>query len=127
MTRAGARAALAMAATLAACTDQSPASAPGRVTATLVSPYGAEGAAVVTLFGEGIGEATAIGDVQLYRSDGPALASFVLVSHGGGALAFEVQVADTTRLPEASVEQVAGPDDQLRTGVSSGYRLELTR
>jgi hypothetical protein len=125
MMRGGARTALAMVALLAACTDQGPVSAPGSFTATLVSPYGAEGAAVVTLHGEGIGEATALGDVELFRTDGSGGTSFVLVSPGGGTLAFELQLADTTRLPETAVAQVAGPDDELRMGVA-GYRLVLT-
>ncbi len=124
MRRGGARAALATIALLAACTDQSPVSAPGTIIARLVSPHGAEGAAVVTLVGEGIGDANGLGDVQVFRSDGIGITTFVLVSPGGGDLSFELEVADTTRLPETMVQQVAGLDDELRAG---GYRLELLR
>ena len=127
MRRAGLRAVLVAAALLGACTDQSPVSAPGSVIARLVSPHGAEGAAVVTLVGEGIGKATGLGDVQLFRSDGPGVTTFVLVSPGGGDLSFELEVEDRTRLPETMVQQVAGPDDELRTGVPTGYTLVLLR
>lgn len=127
MTRMGVRAALATVVLLAACTDQSPVSAPGTFTARLVSPYGAEGAAVITLVGEGIGEATGLGDVQIFRSDGSGVTTLVVVSPGGGDLSFELEVADTTRLPNATVQQVAGPDDELRTNVPSGYRMEVVR
>jgi hypothetical protein len=109
-----------------ACSDAGPVSGPGRMTATLVSPNGAEGAAVIVLVGEGVGDAVPVGGVQLFRNDEDGATRLVLVSPGGGDLAFEVDVADTTHLPVAIIEQVAGPDDGLRAD-PSGYRLELRR
>lgn len=103
-----------------------PVSGPGTVSATLVSPHGAEGAAVVLLFGEGIGEAMGDGDTELYRFDASGTTRLVLLSQTGGELVFRVEVADTTRLPRALVQQVAGPDDELRADPAA-YRLELRK
>jgi hypothetical protein len=109
-----------------ACADAGPVSGPGRVTATLVSPNGAEGAAVVVLVGEGVGVATPVGGVQLFQSAAGGTTRLVLVSMGGGELAFDVDVADTTHRPLPVIEQVAGPADELRADLA-GYRLELSR
>ncbi|MBM4183524.1 MAG: hypothetical protein FJ207_04765 [Gemmatimonadetes bacterium] len=112
--------------TATGCTDQGPVSAPGTLTATLVSPNGAEGAAVVALTGEGIGPASGVGDVTLFRSDDPDGTTLVLVSPGGGTLAFAMALAYTTRVPASAVEQVAGTDDEMRTSVAT-YRVVWSR
>lgn len=101
-------------------------SAPGTLTATLASPHGAEGAAVVSLVGEGVLEVAGLGDVLVFKSGASGVTTLVLVSPGGGTLAFTVALADTTRLPAATVEQVAGRDDALRGDVG-GYRLSWAR
>ena len=56
---------------LVACADQSP-PGPGILTATLKSPNGAEGAALVVLMGSGIGELTPLGNTELGRYLGGA-------------------------------------------------------
>ncbi len=111
---------------LGACSDQGPESAPGSLTAALSSPNGAEGAAVVTLTGEGIGTTTGVGDVLVFRSDEAVVTTLVLVSPVGGELSVRVMVADTTRPPLLSVVQVAGPDDELRV-LSASYGMEWAR
>jgi hypothetical protein len=109
-----------------ACTDAGPIGGPGAFDAVLVSPHGAEGAALIELSGEGLGDAVGLGDTEVFRSDGFGSARVVVVNHAGGDLAFRIEVADTTRPPTVVVEQVAGPDDELRADLSA-YRLELLR
>ncbi len=107
-----------------ACRDAGPIGGPGAFDAVLVSPNGAEGAALVALSGDGLGDAVGLGDTEVFRSDDSGSTRVVLVNHAGGDLAFRIEVADTTRPPSVLVEQVAGPDDELRADLSA-YRLEL--
>ena len=126
MKRRGVGGLLATTIALAACTDAGPVSGPGTIDAVLVSPHGAEGAALVVLTGEGIGRAVGLGDTEVYRSDASGSTRVVLVNRVGGGLAFLIEMADTTRLPTAVIHQVAGPDDELRVDLAA-YRLELLR
>jgi hypothetical protein len=111
--------------TLAACGDAGPESGPGTLTAVLVSPNGAEGAAVISFPSSGV---EAIGGVsgEVYSRVEGSSVRVVVVNEPGGELSFTVALADTTRKPTALVEQVAGPDDQLRATVS-GYEVEYRR
>lgn len=111
---------------LAACADEGPVSGPGTLTATLVSPNGAEGAAHVVLLGEGIGAITPLGSTEVHSRTGVEGTHVVLVDPAGGTLAFQIAVADTTQPPAVVIQQVAGPDDALRSGLEA-YRLELGR
>ena len=113
-------------AVLTACTDAGPVSGPGTVDAVLISPNGAEGAALVVLSGDGLGAVVGLGGTEVYRSDEVGATRVVLVNRVGGDLAFQLEVADTTRLPSTFIEQVAGPDDELRVDLTT-YRLELLR
>ena len=110
---------------LVACADQSP-PGPGILTATLKSPNGAEGAALVVLMGSGIGEATPLGNNELYTNSNLDELRIVLINQAGGELEFQVEVADTTNKPTATVEEVAGPDNELRAALG-GYQLEFRR
>ena len=110
---------------LVACTDQSP-PGPGILTATLKSPNGAEGAALVVLMGPGIGEVTPVGSNQLYSNSSLDEVRIVLINQNDGTLAFRVQVADTTMEPTAIVEEVANPDNKIRLTLD-GYQLEFRR
>ena len=110
---------------LLACTDQSP-PGPGILMATLKSPNGAEGAALVVLMGSGIGEATPLGNNELYTNSNLDELRIVLINQAGGELEFRVEVADTTIKPTATVEEVAGPDNELRSALG-GYQLEFRR
>lgn len=109
-----------------ACSDEGPVSGPGVVTATLMSPHGAEGAALISLLGEGVGSVTAVGDTEAYAYTDGATTQVVLVNQLGGELSFRFAVTDTLELPEWVVREVADPDDALRSG-TSGYQLELGR
>ena len=110
---------------LLACTDQSP-PGPGILTATLKSPNGAEGAALVVLMGPGIGEVTPVGSNQLCSNSSLDEVRIVLINQNDGTLAFRVEVADTTIKPAAIVEEVANPDNQIRSTLD-GYQLEFRR
>ncbi len=110
---------------LVSCTDQSP-PGPGILTATLKSPNGAEGAALVVLMGPGIGEVTPVGSNQLYSNSSLDEVRIVLINQNDGTLAFRVEVADTTIKPAAIVEEVANPDNQIRSTLD-GYQLEFRR
>jgi len=111
---------------LTACADESPVSGPATMTATLISPNGAEGAALVILVGEGMGDITPIGDTEVFARVGSSSTQIVLINQVGGELSFQVAVADTTQLPIAVVQEVAGPDDELRSSVT-GYSVEFAR
>ena len=110
---------------LVACADQSP-PGPGILTAPLKSPNGAEGAALVVLMGPGIGEVTPVGSNQLYSNSSLDEVRIVLINQNDGTLAFRVEVADTTIKPAAIVEEVANPDNQIRSTLD-GYQLEFRR
>ena len=111
---------------MAACTDEGPVSGPGTMTATLRSPNGAEGAAVLVLTADDVGAITAAGATEVYSFKGGGSTQVVLINPAGGDLSFQVAVADTTQPPGFVLEQVAGPDDELRTSLSA-YDLEFVR
>jgi len=99
-------------------------SGPGTLTAALVSPNGAEGSALVVLYGQGLGAVRAIEGSVFSREDGDTL-RVVVVNPDGGSLRFTVAVDDITRTPTAAVLEVADPEDRLRT--LAGYTVEITR
>lgn len=111
---------------LAACTDEGPVSGPGTMTATVRSPNGAEGAAVVVLLGDDVGAITAAGGVEVYSYAGNSATKVVLINQAGGDLSFQVAVADTTQPPAFVLQGVAGPDDELRPSLFE-YDLEFVR
>jgi hypothetical protein len=110
---------------VAACTDEGPVSGPGDVTATLIGPNGPEGAALVVLLGEGIGSVEPMGGTEAHSASADGAVQVLLIDQAGGDLSFRVALADTTRLPQAIVRQVAGPDDELRA--LEGYRVSFGR
>ncbi|MDH3270580.1 MAG: hypothetical protein OEN56_04565 [Gemmatimonadota bacterium] len=116
---------LALSGLLSACSDEGPVSGPGTLTATLTGPNGAEGAAVIALLGDGIGQITAVGGTEVFSRIGNGAAQVVLINEPGGELSFRVAVADTTQPPAVVVEQVAGPDDALRA--LGAYSVEFSR
>ena len=111
---------------LAACADEGPVSGPGTMTAILVSPNGPEGAALVILIGSGVGQINPVGGTEVYSYSANGTTQIVLINQAGGELSFQVAVADTTDLPGVVVQEVAGPDDQLRSPTSE-YELEFVR
>ena len=117
---------LLLAGLLAGCSDESPVSAPGTLSATVVGPNGAEGAAVVLLLGDGVQSVSALGPTEMHAGSGSSQTRVVLIHPTGGDLMFEVAVADTTEPPAWVIEEIAGPDDELRSDVGA-YSLEFGR
>lgn len=111
---------------LAACAD-SGTTVPrgGSYFASLDSPNGAEGAALVTLSGSGFTAAEGAGGTRVIARSTGTLTRLLLVRETPGALGFDVTLEPGARLPEATVVQVAGGDNQPRA--VSGYRLAYTR
>ena len=107
----------------AACGDSGPESAPGTLTATLVSPNGAEGSALFSLVGPGINGVRPVEGWAFAESTGDTT-RVVVVGDQDGVLRFQVELADTTRKPVTSVLQVAGPDDALRAALTA-YEVEI--
>jgi hypothetical protein len=67
-----------------------------------------------------------VGGTEVYRQDVGGGTRLVLIDRSGGDLTFQVDVADVRRAPGALVEEVAAPDDALRTDVGS-YRVVFSR
>lgn len=116
---------LAAALVLAACSEIGP-PGPGTLTVTLDSPNGSEGAAVLMVLGEGIGEVSSVGETEAHAVVSGGVTRVVLINQTGGTLAFQVAVNEVRSRPTVILGEVAGPDDELRADLS-GYRVELTR
>ena len=112
------------AAPLTACGDAGPVSGPGRLTATVVSPNGAEGAAMIKVIGSGVVDILPLEGRVFSERHGDTL-NVVVVNPEGGALRFTVSVADTTTPPQAVLLEVAGPDDRVRP--LAGYSVQVVR
>ncbi len=98
----------------------------GVIEATLISPYGAEGAALLELTG-GVAlgvVASEYGDT-FYEHDGDNTRA-VIVLDEAGSIRFTVRTEDIGELPTVTVIQVAAGDNRLRTDVS-GYEVEFVR
>ena len=119
-------AALLLVAALTACSDEGPQAGPGTLSASVVGPNGDEGAAVILLLGDGVTSVSPAGGADLYVRDGNSTTRLVLVHPTGGELSFELTLEDVTNPPSFVVEEVAGPDDELRSDVSA-YSVELVR
>lgn len=110
---------------LVACSDEGPVSGPGTVTATLTSPNGADGAALIVLSGEGLGEVSSVEPTEAFASTDDGSTRIILINQDGGELTFRIALADTTLLPRAVIHQVAAPNDTLRS--VTGYSVDFTR
>lgn len=98
----------------------------GVIEATLISPYGAKGAAVLELTG-GVAlgvVASEYGDT-FYEHHGDTTRA-VIVLDEAGSIRFTVRTEDIGKLPTVTVIQVAGGDNRLRADVS-GYEVEFVR
>ncbi len=98
---------------------------PGTMTATLQSPNGPEGGALIHLVGNGATNVMApVGD--LFTSVSGDTVKVLLLRQDPGELIFSFSLPDTTRRPTILIEQVTGGDNQLRASLS-GYTLRLAR
>lgn len=119
--------ALAGLAALAACgSDRTapPPPVPGDLRATLVSPNGAEGAAVVELIGSGLGDPRPEAG-RLFAHHARDTLRVIVVLESAGAIGFAVSVPDVNRPPAARVVEVADGLNGLRASLG-GYRVDLT-
>ncbi|MGI9628571.1 MAG: hypothetical protein ACR2QM_17180 [Longimicrobiales bacterium] len=109
----------------AACDDgsTSPGAQPGTVTATLTSPNGPEGAALVEITAPAAQVTQATG--QLYSSTDDSATQVLIVLDEAGVIRFDLALPDIQSRPTYRVLQVSGPDDRLRSDLS-GYTLEFT-
>jgi hypothetical protein len=116
--------ALAVAA-LVGCDDpagQGGAGQEGPVRVTLISPNGAEGAALFELPIAGILDVRApVGALVNAQSGGKR--QVALFASQPSPIVLELTVADQTELPEVRLLQVSGPDDQPRA--LTGYRVQV--
>lgn len=113
---------------LAACSDGgvAPPLEGGVMTATLRSPNGAEGAAVVELSGAGIQSVDAAAGATVFAEAAGGVTRVVVLRATPGALAFRVTMADGAPAPDATVVEVADGSDVPRASLS-GYRVEFAR
>jgi len=114
--------------TLASCNDN-PTSGdvqqPGEMTATLISPNGAEGSALLEVSsGTVLGVAPVESYVHVYRVAANPVRIVVLRLQPGD-IAFRLTTGDVNRPPELRIVDVGGPDDQLRPSLS-GYSVQVT-
>jgi hypothetical protein len=114
---------LAVATLLVACDGSTEPSGPGTLTASLVSPNGAEGAAVLDITGT-VETVTGNDDVAAYTTPGATGTRVVLVRMNPGALTVRFRVPDVSRPPQVSVVEVADGDDRVRSSLD-GYRVEI--
>jgi hypothetical protein len=116
--------------TLLACQDLGPSGprGPGSIHVDLVSPNGAEGSAVFEVTGgTGLGVVTVYGGEVYYNYNyGTGITRVVVVMDNPGEIQFKIRTSDVGDLPTATVLQVAGPDDVLRSSLS-GYDAEVVQ
>lgn len=111
----------------AACGDASAPETGGRYLATLASPNGQlDAAAVIELTGNGIDTVTAADAAQVFVQRSGSTMRVVVVKDVPGSIQFAVQLAKGSRIPEATVVEVADGGDQVRTSLT-GYRVRIEK
>lgn len=118
--------ALAAALALAACGGDGPSDPPrnpGQVSAVLVSPNGAEGAALVELTGAGVRDVMLVGGQAFVQAGNPARVLLVLGTPG--EVRFSVLLDDKASVPTARVLEVSDGGNNLRPSLD-GYRVDVT-
>ncbi len=97
---------------------------PGQVDGVLVSPNGAEAAAVVVLSGIGIGAIEVDDGTAFVEADGNTT-RLVIILENPGDIRFRVTVTERSEPPEVVVVEVADGSNQLRSAATE-YRVEFT-
>ncbi len=105
--------------------DVGPEIRPGFLSASLVSPNGFEGAALVSIVGVGLGDVESAGGrvFTFSRSDTTRI---LLVLDTPGDLSFRISVPDVDNPPVATVLQVADGENVLRPDLSA-YRVRFSQ
>lgn len=97
---------------------------PGELTASLVSPNGDEGSALLEVASGTVLDVTAVEPyVHVFRV-GSNPARIVVLRMEPGEIAFRLTTDDVNQPPELRVVDVGGPDDQLRSSLA-GYSVSL--
>lgn len=107
---------------VAACDSTEP-NEPGTITAVVVSPAGAEGAAVLDVNGT-VESFTAPSDVTMFTTPAASGTRVILVRSTPGELSVNLTVPDVGSPPTVSIVEVAGGDDQLRASLT-GYQVSF--
>jgi len=98
-------------------------SGPGELVANLLSPYPAEGAAVLEVSGVvGLGPVTADNGEVFYEADG-SITRVVVILDDPGQIALHIRTQDVADLPTVTVVQVASGNNELRSSLD-GYDVE---
>ena len=97
---------------------------PGALTATLVSPNGAEASAVFEFTGGvDLSFVSVVGGEAFYQHSGGS-SRVVVVLDDPGEIQFRVGTADVGEIPQVTVIQVADGNNDLRPSVS-GYEIRV--
>ena len=104
---------------ISACDSSTRPGGPGTLTATVTSPNGDEGAAVLDVVGT-VQSFSGTGDVSVYTTPVATGTRVVLVRLTPGPLSMKLTVPDVSQPPTVSIVEVAAGDDRLRTSVA-GY------
>ncbi len=105
--------------------DVGPEIRPGFLTASLVSPNGAEGAALISVVGVGVGNVESTGGRVFTFSRGDTTRILVVLD-SPGVLGFRFSVPDVGSPPVAMVVQVADGGNALRADLSA-YRVRFSQ
>ncbi|HEX9690584.1 MAG TPA: hypothetical protein VGA22_00620 [Gemmatimonadales bacterium] len=105
---------------IGACAPDEP--MPGEMKATLVSPNGPEGAAVIEIAGN-FPDIVPSGGVYLYSHVADGVTRIVLVRQAPDNIVYWLFVDDTRNPPETTVLQVSAPDNTLRS-LTAGYHVQ---
>jgi len=104
----------------AACDSTQPGGS-GTLTTVLVSPNGAEGAAVLDVTGT-FDSITAPGDVTVFTTPSANGTRIIVMRLTPGELSMNIAVPNVSRRPTVTVVEVADGDDKLRPSLS-GYQV----
>jgi hypothetical protein len=115
-----------LAVALGACDSTGPAGpkGPGTLTATLVSPNGAEGSAVFEITGGiDLGFVITTGGEVFHQHSG-GTSRVVVILDDPGEIRFRVGTEDVAEIPQVAVIQVADGENHLRPSLS-GYEVRV--
>ena len=107
----------------AGCDRSTDPSGPGTLTASVVSPNGAEGAAILDVTGA-VDTVTASADIRAFSSATATGRRVIVVRSNPGELSVRLRVPDVSRPPQVTLVEVAGGDDRLRPSLD-GYQVDI--
>ena len=99
---------------------------PGVLTLFVYSPFGEEGAALLDIEGGAVTAVTADAEAAVYMVPDGTRLRIAIVRAVAGDLKVQVAVSDTSAALNPRLLQVAGPNNTLRSSLSS-YGIEVHR